>query len=59
MSPSQAGRDFYVTDLFTLVPDLHNLKKINDSWGHHVGDEMILIVASTGKINALFTQAHQ
>jgi len=30
-----------------LMFDLDNLKKINDSRGHHVGDEMILVVANT------------
>lgn len=30
-----------------LMFDLDNLKKVNDSQGHHAGDEMIILVANT------------
>ncbi|CAM4234556.1 GGDEF domain-containing protein [Vreelandella rituensis] len=33
-----------------LMFDLDNLKKINDSQGHHVGDEMILAVANVCRL---------
>lgn len=37
----------YETDLSCIMVDLDGFKAVNDAFGHHIGDELLLVTAST------------